>query len=191
MTLESISGAPGVAYDLKDVEVFPAFDYARKSHSTTVLEQPRSSNTSQSRIVIFQSEDETERMQLDLCIDSGVDESAVSPSVDFKRVRRPDMKGEGVVARVTLQEGQSISFILRQDLPNHVTPNITMAVLDSQQNDTQLFWHNWLSMCRYKGAWREVVFKSLMILKMLTYEPTGAIVAAPTFSIPEAIGGTR
>ncbi|KAI1188908.1 glycoside hydrolase family 15 protein [Nemania serpens] len=174
-----------------DVEVFPAFDYARKSHSTTVLEQPRSSNTSQSRIVIFQSEDETERMQLDLCIDSGVDESAVSPSVDFKRVRRPDMKGEGVVARVTLQEGQSISFILRQDLPNHVTPNITMAVLDSQQNDTQLFWHNWLSMCRYKGAWREVVFKSLMILKMLTYEPTGAIVAAPTFSIPEAIGGTR
>lgn len=115
----------------------------------------------------------------------------MSPSVTFEKVRRRGMKGEGVVARVTLQEGQSISFILRQDLPSHVTPNITMAVLDSQQHDTQHFWHNWLSKCRYKGAWREVVFKSLMILKMLTYEPTGAIVAAPTFSIPEAIGGDR
>jgi hypothetical protein len=113
------------------------------------------------------------------------------PSVNFKKVQRKGMKGNGVVASVTLHEGQSISFILRQDLDNHVSANITTAILDSQQHDTQQFWYNWLSKSLYKGAWREVVSRSLMILKMLTYEPTGAIVAAPTFSIPEAIGGIR
>lgn len=171
--------------------MFPAFDYARKSHSTTILQQDGPSNQPHSKIVTFQSEDGVEKMQLDLSIDCGANESMAAPSVDFKKLRRDGMMGEGVVARVTLQEGQSISLILRQDLPNHITTNITTAVLDSQQHDTQLFWQNWLSKCRYKGAWREVVFKSLIILKMLTYEPTGAIVAAPTFSIPEAIGGTR
>ncbi|KAI1113624.1 Six-hairpin glycosidase-like protein [Nemania sp. NC0429] len=175
-----------------DVELFPAFDYARKSHSTTILQQEHgSSDNPHSKVVLFETEDGVERMQLDVCIDYGANESTTSPSVDFKKVQRPGMKGEGVVARVTLQEGQSISFILRQDLPNHVTTNITTAVLDSQQHDTQHFWHSWISKCRYKGAWREVVFRSLIILKILTYEPTGAIVAAPTFSIPEAIGGTR
>ncbi|KAI1736817.1 glycoside hydrolase family 15 protein [Xylaria scruposa] len=172
-----------------DVEVFPAFDYAREPHTTTILQQLKWADDCQSKTVTFHSKDE--KLQLDVCIDHGGDEPITGPSVNFEKVQRKGMQGEGVVARVTLQEGQSISFILRRDIPNHVTSNITTAVLDSQQHDTQMFWYNWLSKSRYKGAWREVVFRSLMILKMLTYEPTGAIVAAPTFSIPEAIGGVR
>ncbi|KAI1310393.1 Six-hairpin glycosidase-like protein [Xylaria venustula] len=173
-----------------DAEVFPAFDYGRGSHETKILQEVQASHDGQSKTVTFDSGDE--KLQLDVCIsDHGLSESVTSPSVDFKKVQRGDMKSEGVVARVTLQEGQSISFILRKDIPNHITRDITAAVLDSQQHDTQSFWYNWLSKSRYKGAWREVVSRSLMILKMLTYEPTGAIVAAPTFSIPEAIGGTR
>ncbi|KAI1279111.1 Six-hairpin glycosidase-like protein [Xylaria sp. FL0933] len=173
-----------------DVEVFPAFDYGRGSHETKILQQVQASEGSQSKTVTFHSEHE--KFQLDVCVsDHGVLESAISPIVNFEKVQRSGMKGEGVVGRVTLQEGQSVSFILRQDLPNHITTNITTAVLDSQQHDTQQFWYKWLSKSRYKGAWREVVSRSLMILKMLTYEPTGAIVAAPTFSIPEAIGGVR
>jgi len=113
------------------------------------------------------------------------------PRVAFRKVQRAGMKGEGVVASVTLQDGQSISFILRRDIPKHVTTAITTTILDSQQHDTQQYWYSWLSKSCYKGAWREVVFRSLMLLKLLTYEPTGAIVAAPTFSIPEAIGGIR
>ncbi|TGJ83592.1 hypothetical protein E0Z10_g5181 [Xylaria hypoxylon] len=173
-----------------DVELFPAFDYGRGSHETTVLQQVQSSCDYQSKTVTFHSEHE--KLQLDVCVsDTGGNESVASPSVDFQKAQRSGIEGGGVVARVTLQEGQSISFILRRDLPNHITTNITTAVLDSKQHDTQLFWYNWLSKSRYKGAWREVVSRSLMILKMLTYEPTGAIVAAPTFSIPEAIGGVR
>ncbi|KAI0401783.1 Six-hairpin glycosidase-like protein [Xylaria palmicola] len=172
-----------------DVEVFPAFDYAREPHETTILQQPSSSEGCQSKTVTFHSEHE--RLQLDVCIGHGGNESIADPHVQFEKVRRDGMKGAGAVARVTLQEGQSVSFILRQDLPNHIATNITTPILDSQQHDTQQFWYNWLSKSRYKGAWREVVSRSLIILKMLIYEPTGAIVAAPTFSIPEAIGGVR
>ena len=101
------------------------------------------------------------------------------------------MVGEGVVASVVVQEGQAISFVLRDDISNHVTEHITSSVLDSQQHDTQTYWHNWISKSKYKGRWREVVSRSLLILKLMTYEPTGAIIAAPTFSIPEDVGGSR
>ena len=91
----------------------------------------------------------------------------------------------------SLQEGQAVSFILQSSLPKHITTNITTQILDQQQHDTQSFWHNWISKAKYKGRWREVVCRSLLVLKLLTYEPTGAIIAAPTFSIPEDIGGVR
>jgi len=97
----------------------------------------------------------------------------------------------GIVAHIHLEEGQAISFVLRDDIPNHVTRDVTTEVLDRQQHDTQTFWFNWISKSTYKGRWREVVSRSLLILKLLTYEPTGAIIAAPTFSIPEDIGGVR
>lgn len=101
------------------------------------------------------------------------------------------MVGEGVTAKIHLTEGQAVSFIFREDSDKHITENITTAIVDKHQNDTQTFWFNWLSKSKYRGGWREVVARSLMILKMLTYEPTGAIVAAPTFSIPEDVGGVR
>ncbi|HET6398238.1 MAG TPA: glycoside hydrolase family 15 protein, partial [Candidatus Thermoplasmatota archaeon] len=61
------------------------------------------------------------------------------------------------------------------------------ALLD----DTIAYWRDWLSACTYQGRWREHVQRSALTLKLLTYEPTGAIVAAPTTSLPERIGGPR
>ncbi|MFQ5949532.1 MAG: glycoside hydrolase family 15 protein, partial [Nitrospiria bacterium] len=53
------------------------------------------------------------------------------------------------------------------------------------------FWRHWISKCRYTGRWRETVYRSALTLKLMTFEPTGAIVAAPTCSLPESIGGSR
>jgi GH15 family glucan-1,4-alpha-glucosidase len=111
--------------------------------------------------------------------------------VKFAKVKHPKMLGEGIVAKLHLEEGQAISFVLRDDIPNHVTREVTTSILDTQQHDTQTYWANWIAKSKYKGRWREVVARSLMILKLLTYEPTGAIIAAPTFSVPEDIGGVR
>lgn len=126
-----------------------------------------------------------------MVICGGKTSSSPSPVVSFKKEKRGSMKGEGVRATIDLQEGQHVSFILRQDMDKHVADVITLSVLDSQQHDTQMFWFKWLSKSKYRGGWREVVLRSLLILKMLTFEPTGAIVAAPTFSVPEAVGGPR
>ncbi|KAK1600546.1 family 15 glycosyl hydrolase [Colletotrichum navitas] len=168
-----------------EIEIFPAFQYATETHVTTIVE-PTHTTGSPSKAVTFHSEHY--KMQLDVTVDA---ESDSAPTVTFRKEKREGMLGEGVVARIEIEEGQAVSFVLRKDIPNHVTENITTAVLDSQQHDTATYWYNWISKSKYKGRSREVVNRSLMLLKMMTYEPTGAIIAAPTFSIPEDIGGTR
>jgi GH15 family glucan-1,4-alpha-glucosidase len=58
-------------------------------------------------------------------------------------------------------------------------------------NDTVRFWRNWLARSTYHGRWQEIVHRSAMTLKLMTYAPTGALVAAPTTSLPEQLGGER
>lgn len=171
-----------------DIELFPAFDYARAEHTVDIIMPDHPRGCLESKTVTFSSKDW--KLQLDVTIDHG-EETAACPSVFFQKEKREGMLSEGVVAHIHLEEGQAISFVLRDDIPNHVTRDVTTEVLDRQQHDTQSYWFNWISKSKYKGRWREIVSRSLLILKLLTYEPTGAIVAAPTFSIPEDIGGVR
>ncbi|KAF3762981.1 family 15 glycoside hydrolase [Cryphonectria parasitica EP155] len=174
-----------------DVEIFPAMGYAKEKHVTRVLQETHEPGMASKAVTFHSVERDGLKLQLDVTIDKGEDDAETCPVVKFQKTMREGMVSEGVVTHITLREGQAISFTLRDDLESHVTANITTADLDKQQSDTQTFWYNWISKCQYRGRWREVVTRSLMILKLLTYEPTGAIVAAPTFSVPEEIGGPR
>lgn len=174
-----------------DVEIFPAMGYAKEQHVTTVLQGIHEPNMPSKAVTFHSVEDGGLKLQLDVTIDKGEQDGETCPAVAFKKTARGGMASEGVMARITLREGQAISFTLREDNGTHITADITTADLDRQQHDTQTYWLNWISRCQYKGRWREVITRSLMILKLLTYEPTGAVIAAPTFSVPEEIGGPR
>ena len=98
---------------------------------------------------------------------------------------------QGVWAEFTLEAGQSAVFVLQEiDSDSDCVPLHTTEATELFQ-DTVDYWRRWLSKCIYKGRWRETVERSALVLKLLTYEPTGAIVAAPTCGLPEAIGGER
>jgi len=101
---------------------------------------------------------------------------------------KPD--GLDATADFTLGEGESAVFWLEQ-AENGTMPVCEEAEAVEQLNATASFWRSWLSASRYRGRWREVVNRSALTLKLLTYAPTGAIVAAPTTSLPEQIGGQR
>ena len=74
---------------------------------------------------------------------------------------------------------------------DHVCRGVREADASQQFQRTVRYWRGWLPKSRYRGRWREMVNRSALTLKLLTYRPTGAIVAAPTTSLPEQIGGVR
>ncbi|QSR88803.1 glycoside hydrolase family 15 protein [Methylacidiphilum caldifontis] len=99
---------------------------------------------------------------------------------------------KGVVGHFTLKEGESTVFALIQ-----MTPGSEWAMHLSNKEAERLFrltvdyWRRWIAQCHYTGRWREMVYRSALTLKLLTFKPTGAIVAAATTSLPEEIGGIR
>jgi GH15 family glucan-1,4-alpha-glucosidase len=97
----------------------------------------------------------------------------------------------GVTAEFVLEQGLSKTFVFQHDGD---TPSpAPESEIESKEpfERTVKFWQDWLAKCSYRGRWRERVERSALMLKLLTFEPTGAIVAAPTTSLPEVIGGTR
>ncbi|MEV6838443.1 glycoside hydrolase family 15 protein [Streptomyces sp. NPDC051133] len=90
-----------------------------------------------------------------------------------------------------LAEGESAVFALDQVDGAVVPRGCAHAEAEHQFNATVTYWRRWLHQSRYRGRWREMVHRSALTLKLLTYAPTGAIVAAPTTSLPEQLGGER
>lgn len=140
----------------------PVFDYGRGSHETQLDTNGASFN-------------------------GGGLTFTLSTAVDLKQ----DGQG-GVTAEFVLEEGKSQVFILNaQDRDGTVPSSPPEKEAEELFQRTLRFWRKWLSSCTYQGRWREHVERSALALKLLTFDPTGAIIAAPTTSLPEVIGGTR
>jgi GH15 family glucan-1,4-alpha-glucosidase len=103
----------------------------------------------------------------------------------------PEIHGHGLttVADFTVREGRCERFSLMW-FPSYADPP-KVEDADSALARTEAYWRDWSSRCTYRGEWRESVLRSLITLKALTDQETGAIVAAPTTSLPEDLGGVR
>ena len=140
---------------------FPAFNYARDDHSTELSESGAAFH----------------RPELSL---------GLATSLELQK------RDNGVVAEFTVSEDQESTVILREIKPDE---GCGMALTTDEAfgdfQETVEYWRGWVSQSTYTGRWREMVHRSALTLKLLTFEPTGAIVAAPTCSLPESIGGER
>jgi GH15 family glucan-1,4-alpha-glucosidase len=102
--------------------------------------------------------------------------------------RRFSVAGQAATATVTLAPGEELDLLLEwSGRPEPPAEGEANRLLDS----TMAYWRNWLRCSRYQGRYREVVERSALMLKLPVYQPTGALVAAPTTSLPESVGGAR
>jgi GH15 family glucan-1,4-alpha-glucosidase len=93
------------------------------------------------------------------------------------------------IGEFTIARGETISFVLNH-APSHLPVPKAIDPTDALA-ETETYWREWSARCRTAGKWTEAVKRSVITLKALTYAPTGGIVAAPTTSLPEQIGGKR
>ena len=143
------------------LECQPSFNYGRDTHTLSM----------DSKGVTFQSPDLSLRL------------GATIPL---------QQEGNAVVSEFTLEEGESVDVCLQNlDAENHSSGFCPETHAEELFTQTVKYWRTWLSKCTYSGRWREMVHRSALVLKLLTFQPTGAIVAAPTCSLPEDMGGER
>ena len=111
---------------------------------------------------------------------------------DALRITSPvDLHGENMshTAEFTVREGDRVPFVATWFPSSQDMPGVSDA--GRLLEDTEGFWQDWMAGCTYGGEYAEAVHTSLIVLKAQTYAPTGGIVAAPTTSLPERIGGVR
>jgi GH15 family glucan-1,4-alpha-glucosidase len=120
-------------------------------------------------------------------------ESIGGPDAFMLRAQVPlHIDEHSVTAAFEVGHGDSVAFIAAYR-PSHIIPETPVAPEDSDHlvEVTTDYWQRWAARCSYDGPWREEIIRSLLTLKALTYSPTGGIVAAPTTSLPESLGGVR
>nr|WP_269089875.1 glycoside hydrolase family 15 protein [Micromonospora acroterricola] len=139
-----------------------------------------------------------DRHELEIRSDGSVFRSALTTLT--LRVSRPvrrlvpeeNIRNENgdLVAFATLHQGDRAAVIIDTASPDepHLIPYEQVQAMFEQTRD---YWRGWLDRSRYTGRWREMVERSAITLKLMTYAPTGAMVAAPTTALPEELGGTR
>ena len=151
------------------MEIQPRFDYARKVHKLELSEDG----------AVFRAEG------LELTVHSvGIPGTSLrEQGVTVERY------GDGLRAVRTLRAGQTGGVVL--ETMGGRAPRLRPEEVQRLADETARFWQGWLRRSTYRGRWQEMVARSAMTLKLMTYAPTGAVVAAPTAGLPEQVGGER
>ena len=116
-------------------------------------------------------------------------ESGACPAMALTSTIDMEQDGQDVTALFTLKAGETATFVLGQSADRVEQP--TDAEVKAWFQETSAFWKSWIARSKYRGRWRETVNRSALLLKLLTSCKHGSLVAAPTFSLPEEIGGVR
>ncbi|HWD03267.1 MAG TPA: glycoside hydrolase family 15 protein [Amycolatopsis sp.] len=150
-----------------EIEVAPRFDYGRRTHTTEV--SPRGA--------VFS----TDQLALTL-------HTVREP--DDERLARARVDDGDVHVSLDLVAGQVRGMVLESEAEGGPR-EIRVAEIQGLFDETVRYWRGWLGHCTYTGRWRQVVARSAITLKLMTYAPTGGLVAAPTMALPEQVGGER
>jgi GH15 family glucan-1,4-alpha-glucosidase len=142
----------------------PRFDYARGSHRINLISE---------REAVFVPDEITQQVR----------------PLRLKTTQPLKIEKGGVVANFGLKAGESALFILEEESGQEAGLNLDQEA--QAFKDTLNFWHSWIRRSTYRGRWREMVDRSALVLKLLTSQRYGSIAAAPTFGLPETIGGPR
>ena len=150
-------------------DIQPRFDYARQPHTLELSQDG----------AVFRAES----LELTLHMVGRRGTSLQDEGITMER------QGDGVHLTRVLREGQSAGFVLEST--GGPARRITPGELERLRTETAQFWRTWLDSSTYRGRWREMVTRSAITLKLMTYAPTGGIIAAPTTGLPEQVGGER
>jgi GH15 family glucan-1,4-alpha-glucosidase len=198
------AGAPRITRRYRDDTMILETEFETDDGAVTLVDfmPPRDTISDVIRMVVGRRGSVAMRMELVLRLDYGSIVPWVSRLSDgtLRAIAGPDMlilrtavplRGEGLttVSEFTVAAGETVSFALTYS-PSHLAlPPATNPQAALRRTEAQ--WREWTARCTYQGEWRGAVVRSLLTLKALTYRPTGGIVAAPTTSLPEHIGGVR
>jgi pentatricopeptide repeat protein len=154
-----------------ELEIQPRFDYGRASHTIEAHQAG----------AVFRAQGSDMHLTVHT---AGRRRDAAEGGIVVERA------GDGLRAALSLREGESGRGLVLESMggePRSIDPE----ELDRMAGDTAAYWKRWLGRSTYTGRWREMVSRSAMTLKLLTYQPAGAPVAAATFGLPEQAGGER
>src|ERR1700724_1319639 len=98
-------------------------------------------------------------------------------------------QSQDATSELSLRAGESVTFVFGGVRPQGQQPE--MEFVEQRFQETARFWKGWIAKSKYKGRWREMVNRSALMLKLLISREYGSLIAAPTFSLPEQIGGPR